>query len=129
MKEDYFGDNFRTMSSYVAVNHKRILSQAGSSFTLICFIVFVKVFVFQLYHRVHHRPQQVSLPLGEDEEQHNFILGRRLLQATGDLRGGDSECLGLLKCLSKLNGRIALGRNSRSNCEEYYSSCRKGRRL
>ena len=113
------------MSSYVTGNHQRILSQAGSSFTLICFIVFVKVFVFQLYHQVHHRPQQMSLPLEEDGEQWHPILGRRLLRA-GNAHGGGGggECLGLLKCLSTLDGR------SGSNCDEYYISCRrKGRRL
>ena len=112
------------MAIYVTTNHKRILSQAGSSFTLICFIVFVKVFVFQLYHRVHHRPQQVSLPLDEDGDQSNPILGRRLLQA-GDVGGkSESNCLGWLQCLSKVD------RRSSSICHEYYSSCRKkGRRL
>ena len=116
------------MSSYVASNHKRILSQASSSFTLICFIVFVKVFVFQLYHQVHHRPQQVALPPDEDEEQLRPILGRRLLQAAGDLHGGGGGCLGLLKCLSMVDGRSS-GEGHPSNCNAYYSSCRKGRRL
>merc|ERR1712227_315780 len=56
-------ESCRVMAIYVRSNHKRILSQASSSFTLICFIVFVKMFVFQLYPQVHHRrPQPASLP-------------------------------------------------------------------
>ena len=108
------------MAIYVRSNHKRILSQASSSFTLICFIVFVKMFVFQLYQQVHpRRPQPTSLPLEEEDQSHS-ILGRRLLQV-GNAPG---DCLALLKCLSNHDGRVIA-----DNCDEYYTSCRRrGRR-
>ena len=122
------------MSSYASSSHKRILSQAGSSFTLVCFIVFVKVFVFQLYHQAHHhrrlqQPQQVAaFPVLDHEEESHPALGRRLLQAAGGSRGGggSSECLGLLKCLSVSDGQ-GRARENRSKCLEYYKSCQKAR--
>ncbi len=121
------------MSSYPSVHHKRLLSQAGSSFSLVCFIVFVKVLMFQLYHRAHpHQldPAANHVYNGEEDAAMHPSLGRRkLLQEDNDEFLLDRpQCVQLVECVNALKAEDSETPSSvtewRERCADSYKLCK-----